>query len=57
MIITAVLPSELPPPVVLDPGWEPAAPDVPATAHLFTVIVASLAVAAWWRVLLPRRRV
>jgi hypothetical protein len=44
---TLVPPGELPPPVVLDPGWEPNAPDV--TAYIFTTVVAALAVAAWWR--------
>jgi hypothetical protein len=45
---TLVPPSELPPPVVLDPGWEPNVPDV-LTAYIFTTVVAALAVAAWWR--------
>jgi hypothetical protein len=45
---TAVPPSELPPPVVLDHGWEPDVPDV-LTAHIFTIVVVALAVVAWWR--------
>jgi hypothetical protein len=48
MSITAVPPSELPPPVVLDPGWEPNAPDA-LTGYIFTMVVAALVVAAWWR--------
>jgi hypothetical protein len=48
---TAVLPSESPPPVQLDAGWESEAPDAftPA-ARLLTLAVATLAVGAWWRV-------
>jgi hypothetical protein len=53
MSYTAVPPSELPPPVVLDPGWEPEGAEVVA-AYVLTLVAAVLVVAAWYRIRLPR---